>query len=472
MLQIGFFIVAWAVVWGRLPQRMSLHRKFRYNQTMKILGIICEYNPFHNGHEEQIRILREQFGSDAMIVACMSGNFVQRGEAALMDKWQRAKAAMACGVNLVLELSTIFSCSSADYFAAGAVRTLVATGLPLTLCFGSELGKLPSLQALARLRNTPPESFTEYLKIALSKGLSYAAAHEEAARNFLESEAATQFFTKEQFTALFRQKDQTALWRGSNNQLAIAYLAAIEEIEASDRPRVFTHQRSGAQYLEKNLQADFSSATAIRYVVEQLWPSSSAILKALRDDLPPQSLGVVLEALQEEALVTRAMLTPLIFSRIRATSIPDLAEYQGWDEGLPERIKHIVSSRPANANQLLGELIEKASSKRFPNARIQRALICLLLGIKKQEIYTLLEAGAPFYIRALAADKSGRYLLRRMRKSSKIPVFTKTSDYLEIPATKPEARRLAEIDRCAADVYSVLQGSYPASDFDKPMLLG
>ena len=446
--------------------------KARYNRFMKILGIVSEYNPFHNGHAEQLKILRERFGADAMFVTCMSGDFVQRGEAALMSKWRRAEAAMASGVNLVLELGSIFSCSSADYFAAGAVRTLACTGLPLTLCFGSESGQLTALNALTRLRRHTPGCYTEQLKEALHAGLSYAAAHETAARAFIISSEALTFFTEAERAALLEVVEDANFWHGSNNQLALAYLTAVENLGELPRPRIFTHPRVGAAYLDERLSTSHSSATAIRSTIEHVLPSSAAALKSLRDEMPTGSLAVLLEAIQKKEIVTRESLAPLIFSRIRASSIEELAGYHGWDEGLPERVKEIAATRPEHPAHLYQDLVDKARSKRFPAARVQRALICLLLGIKKGEVSNFLEAGAPFFIRALAADKSGRYLLKRMRQSSRVPIFTKTSDYLEIPATEPLARRSAEISLLAADLYGILSGAGPGADFDKPLLLG
>lgn len=446
--------------------------KASYNQFMKILGIVSEYNPFHNGHAEQLRVLRERFSADAMFVTCMSGDFVQRGEAALLSKWRRAEAAMASGVNLVLELDSVFSCSSADYFAAGAVRTLAATGLPLTLCFGSESGQLKALQAVAKLRRHAPGRFNEHLRTALQSGRSYAAAHEAAARSFILSAEAQSFFLPDEQAALFEVADDTSFWHGSNNQLALAYLAALENLGDLPRPQIFTHKRRGGAYLDEALSASHSSATAVRRSVEQVLPSCAAALSSLRTEMPTGSLAVLLEAIQKNEVVTQAMLVPLLFSRLRASSVEELATYHGWDEGLPERVKEIVASRPEHPEQLYQELVDKARSRRFPAARVQRALISLLVGIKKNEVRELLDAGAPFYIRALAADKSGRYLLRRMRKSAHVPLFTKTSDYLEIPATEPLARRSAEISRTAADIYAILMGAGPGADFDKPMLLG
>lgn len=438
---------------------------------MQILAIVSEYNPFHNGHAEQLRVLREQFGDNALIITCMSGSFVQRGEAAIMDKQRRAKAALSCGINLVLELPALFSCSSADYFAIGAIKTLQASGLPLTLCFGSESGQIQVLRSLAQLRVAEPPAFKAMLQTALESGQSYAAAQASAASGFIQSPAAEVFFSAKVLQELQKAAIDNQFWLGSNNQLATAYLAALERYPTKPPMRTFTHPRSGAHYLEEELAEQFSSATAIRETLKKSRGIAESLL-ALRHEMPAAALATLLESMQENALADEELLAGILLSRIRAAQTEELECYQGWDEGLAERLKRIAATRFPEPHSLWRETVQKAKSKRFSAARVQRACIALLLGIKKGETAALLEAGAPFYIRALAADKNGRYLLRRMRKSTRLPIFTKHSDYLEIPFTEAAARRSAEIDQTAADLHSLICHSYPGADFDKPMHLG
>ncbi len=440
---------------------------------MEILGIICEYNPFHNGHAKQLEILRQRFGDNTGIIACMSGDFVQRGEPALMAKHLRAKAALDSGVNLVLELEAPFSCCSADYFAQAAVRALARTGLPLTLCFGSEAGNLRALKAMAALRQEEPAVYAFTLKEALEQGQSYAAAHAAAARTFVASPEAHTFFGAEEIELLRSEMGVENFFYGSNNQLGIAYLQACSELSRKQRPKLFTHKRLGSAYLDEkaDTESGLSSATAIRQKLLTFKSSSAQSFIALKDEMPENSLAVLISALQKQELADLNLWAIGLITRIRTQTVSELELYHGWDEGLAERCKKIVSSRFSDEQDLWTALVQAARSKRFPSPRVQRAFSALALGLKKEEAKRLLEQGAPFYLRALAADKTGRYLLRRMRKSATVPIFTKASDYLEIPASETAAKRLAELAMAASDIHRLISGGKPAEDFDRSMYL-
>lgn len=458
-----------------------------YNAGMKMLGIICEYNPFHHGHAEQLRHLRARFGADAAVVACMSGDVVQRGEFALLDKWARAEAALACGVNLVLELPALFACASAEHFARAGVRALAATGLPLTLCFGSECGARGVLSALARLRHMEPATYREALRAALDEGQSYAAAHERAQRHFIASREAEALFEPELLARLRALGEDEAFWHGSNNQLALAYLQAVEADGLKKTLPFYTHRRRGAAYLDEALEtgdtcpdeagpgAGPASASAIRRrCAREEARGSAALLRALLPHMPSASLGVLVAAHQAGGLLSPERCAPLLLARVLATEAEALAGYQSWGEGLAERIKRLAAARApvSDAEEgLWAALVRAGRSRRMPAARVQRAFISLLLGIGQGEAEEALAAGAPSYLRVLGADKTGRYLLRRMRGAARLPVATKQSDFLEPAFGGPWGERLAELDLRAADLRALLCGGRPGEAYAKIPLL-
>ena len=190
---------------------------------MRTIGIIAEYNPFHSGHRHHIQAVRQAFGADCAVVCAMSGNWVQRGEAALADKWTRTALALRQGVDLVVELPTPWAVSSAEPFARGGVGLLTATGVVDTLSFGSEAGALPPLQAAADCLASP--AWQEVLRQGLAEGLSFPVARQQAATALLGGAA--------------------RCLQGPNNNLGVEYLLALRALESPLRPHTVPRQGAG-----------------------------------------------------------------------------------------------------------------------------------------------------------------------------------------------------------------------------------
>jgi predicted nucleotidyltransferase len=184
---------------------------------MKIAGIVAEYNPFHNGHQYHIEETKKQTGAD-YIIAVMSGDFVQRGAPAFLDKYERARAALLGGCDLVLELPVIYSTASAEFFASGAVRLLDGLGICAFLSFGSEEGNLKPLYQLAELLTEEPEEYKRILKLHLKSGLSFPAAREQALEEY--------FLTN---LKEMRNISIPSFLKGSNNILALEYLKTLKK---------------------------------------------------------------------------------------------------------------------------------------------------------------------------------------------------------------------------------------------------
>ena len=232
---------------------------------MKVLGIVSEYNPLHSGHAFHIRASVEKTGA-THVICVMSGHFVQRGEPAVADKWVRAKMALLSGVDLVLELPVVFSCSSAELFAYGSVRTLHHTGVVACLSFGSEQGELGSLWRIASALYDEPAAYRELLKNYLGEGHSFAVAREKALTGYLRG-----------------LPDN--IMSQSNNILAIEYLKALKGLRSSIQPT--TIKRQGSAYQEAEIAPSFSSATSIRAFLQNNGSLTDPVISA---NIPEVSL--------------------------------------------------------------------------------------------------------------------------------------------------------------------------------------
>lgn len=422
---------------------------------MKTAGIIVEYNPLHNGHAWQLQKVKETLGKDTAIVVVMSGPFTQRGEPAVLDKWTRARMALACGASLVLELPVPYATASAERFAFGGVQVLAATGITKTLVFGSEHGALPDLMDLASLLATETPAFKTALQGYLETGLSFAAARQLAV------------------AAQLGDNQKAALLKSSNNILGIEYLKAILRLPAKKRLEPITFQRQGQGYLDPSPASHFASATAIRQVIASGRDNPAFLLQHLAHAMPPEALGILLEAVaQHTGLVLHEDLAVPLLALLRTRKPEDLYPYPGMGEGLAQRL-HEFARRPEgqdNGENRLSQLVESAMSRRLPRTRVQRALLNLLLNLTASDLEQFDAAGGPAYIRVLGFDKSGRYLLKLMRQKASLPLITRGSDFHE-HLNDLNLQRQAQFDLAGTDLWSILAGSSSGADFDRPVVI-
>ncbi|NTV90828.1 MAG: nucleotidyltransferase family protein, partial [Clostridiales bacterium] len=259
---------------------------------MSVLGIIAEYNPFHNGHLYHLRKSRLLTGA-RYVVCVMSGNFIQRGGPAIADKWSRAEMALSCGADLVIELPAVYAMSSAEYFAGGGVSLLNSLGIVDFLSFGSECGNLDEMKTLAEILSSEPAEYKAFLKDALDTGISYPAARESALMKYLSRTSCNGFPDEALKLA--------GIIKSPNNILGIEYLKAIMRTGSVIKP--VTVGRTGSAYNSEELQGTMSSATAIRKSLQSLWPeymkgsmTAKAVLaeSPLAETLPTESLEILL----------------------------------------------------------------------------------------------------------------------------------------------------------------------------------
>jgi predicted nucleotidyltransferase len=337
----------------------------------KVASIVCEFNPFHNGHKYHIEKTREITCAD-YIICIMSGSMVQRGEVAITDKWQRAKTAVENGADLVIELPAYYVLQSAENFAFGGVSILDKLGVVDYLSFGSETGDVDALCRYADMLLNPSKDFNDVLKKYLDDGFGYPYAMEQA------------FKTTMQYVEL-----------KPNDILAINYIKALKQLDSKIKPA--TVKRTN-DYHGITASGNVVSATAVRELI-----NNEGDISAFVPNVPKNVFdGDKLEA--------------LILGFFRLCRKEDLSDIIGMEQGLPERL---ISLAKQSTNLL--EFINNATTKRYTTHRIKRVIMCSLLGIKKEYECN--------YARILASNKKGFELISKIKEISDVEIITKTADY-------------------------------------------
>ncbi len=358
---------------------------------MKTIAIISEYNPFHNGHLHQLIKIREEFGNDAAIISIMSGNYTQRGEIAFFDKWDRAKAAVKEGVNLVVEIPFPFSASSAEFYAKSGVKIATELGAEY-ISFGSECGNISELQTVSEnmLSDAFQSAFRENLKSKDNKGLGYARIAEETYN---------QFFGAPPFSL-----------SGANNILALEYIKAIKLLKS--HLKIHTVRRTGAQYNEQNLiGGSIQSATFLRTALMNDFNSAS-------EYIPQNSFSVICDTKDKgEFPCLDTALSGVIISHFRLKRGQKEYSDISSDIGLYNRLKN--NSIEANDIQ---SLINLTDTKKYTDARIRRVIWYSIFGVTSSDLAEL-----PKYTQVLAMDKVGQAILKKAKKTTDFPILTKPS---------------------------------------------
>ncbi|AYD40030.1 nucleotidyltransferase [Clostridium fermenticellae] len=371
---------------------------------MNVTGIIVEFNPPHKGHIYHIKKTREICKSDG-IVAIMSGNFVQRGEPALIDKWNRTEMALKNGVDLVLELPVVYSLSSAEFFAYGALSLLDSIGTINNICFGSELGKIEPLISIAKILSFENNEYKILLKHKLSLGLSYPGARNKALIEFLNNH-------NTEYPEL-NNINLDNLLQASNNILGIEYCKNILKLKSSIKP--FTIKRIGEGYNSTSLNQDISSATAIRNYIKNF--SSLGGLKKFLPDNVYYSLEN-LKKNQYEFVFSNSILKYIKYKYFLdgtnyIKNIPDVSE------GIENRIFKFLNEATS-----LKDLIDKSKTKRYTYTRISRILCQFFIGFEKWNTDFIRKSKCS-YARVLGFNKTGLKILKEMKSNSAVPIYTK-----------------------------------------------
>lgn len=365
---------------------------------MKTAGIIAEYNPFHNGHAYHIRQTKQLTGADYVIVV-MSGNFVQRGAPAFLDKYTRAKAALLDGADLVLELPSCYCTASAEYFALGAVSMLEKTGITNCLSFGSETGSIRPLQKIASVFNQESSLFSSEIKKLLKAGFSYPAARMKAALNCCTDSTLTE-----------------SVFSSPNNILGIEYLKALETLSSPIIP--FTIKRMESEYHSTDLTGQLSSASAIRAHIMEGKP-----LAALKKLLPSSSYPLMENGFHRSFPITEDDFSLALNLRLFDETAESLNSYLDLSPDLSKRILHTF-----DGYHTFSQLAMLVKSKNHTLSRINRAFIHILLNITKEEIDLYKQNGYIQYLKILGLKKSSAELMHSMKKNASVPIISKAAD--------------------------------------------
>ena len=382
---------------------------------MKAVGLVTEYNPFHNGHLYHLNKAMELTGAD-ISVAVMSGDFVQRGEPAVLDKYTRTSMALNSGVNLVVELPVNYAVSSAESFAAGALKVLDYIKAD-SIAFGSESGDIERLSKLAHILCDNEDTLYKEISKCTANGISYAAARQKVVEKLTD-------------------KDTAAMLTSSNNILAVEYLKAIIKNNYAIKP--YTVQRQGDSYNDTDIRSEYASATALRKnlkadnISEYIPVKAGLILSSNTNYIYPDDIT--------EALFTRVLDILFASSYDKNVFIENVMQYPDVSKEIAGRlyksamdmITRTVPQRSESKDNWtfsFGSLCEYIKTKEVPLSRIKRALVRITLGLDKKRMEKY--ANEP-YIRVLGFDKKGQEYLSYIRKTVEVPLITKTADYKEM----------------------------------------
>ena len=393
---------------------------------MNITGIITEYNPFHNGHLYHLTEAKKNTNCDA-VICIMSGNFVQRGGPAIVDKWQRTEMALNNGVDLVIELPTYYAVSSAEFFAKGAVSILNNLGVVNNLFFGSECGDVNKLTTIAKTLVDEDSKLKYLIKENLAKGETFAKAREKALISYLNNEDLNEILTS------------------SNNILGIEYIKSILRINSNIKP--FTLKREGSNYNDKILSNSFSSATSIREMLKQ-----KASIESLKDSIPKESYEV-LNNLYDNSypFVFDEDMFKFIKYKLQTNCINFNNLYE-IIEGLENKLLKEISS--SNSYE---EFILNIKSKRYTYSKISRILTHIYIGLDSDSFLNIDDTNN-LYARVLGFNKKGREILSLIKRNSSIPLITKIPRFSDNP--------LLKLDIQATVAYSILNNKLnPNSDY-------
>lgn len=398
---------------------------------MKTVGLITEYNPFHNGHAYHIEKAKMVTGADRVIVV-MSGDFVQRGAPAVMPKHLRAESALLSGASLIIELPVCFATGSAEYFAQGSISLLNQLGCIDSICFGSECGDLHLLKEIAQILADEPIEYQTALKQALKEGASFPAARQEALNIYSDK--------------------YSEILASPNNILGIEYLKALAKIHSKMEP--FTIKRIGAGYHDMDIDGQFSSATAIRSDIYQLADvnssSESLPLTHIQTQVPSSCHELMKKNYQTRYPVKADDFSLLLKAKLLSETAGSLSHYLDMSPELANRILRL-----RNDYLSFEQFCDLLKTKELTRSRISRSFIHVLLGITNDWL-TAIKAPAP-YARILGFRRDHADLLGILKRTSGIPLITSPARAV----LADTAYQMLELDIYASDLYeSVITDLY------------
>lgn len=410
---------------------------------MIINGIIAEYNPFHNGHSYQMQDALKQTGADYTIVV-MSGNFMQRGAPAIINKYKRAEMALLNGADLVLELPAVYSASSAEFFATGAFTLMDKLGVADYLCFGSECGNLTTLGKIADILLEEPEDYVVLLKQFLKNGYTYPNARNNALMLFCPELC----------------KDLNVL-SYPNNILGIEYLKAIRRRKSSIKP--ITTLRGSSGYHDRMLNINQSSALALRQAI-----NDHENLTMLSSQMPKSAYEVLTSALEQKRPLNSNDLSAAMHYKLLIDAEKGYTDYLDVSQELSDRIqKHLYDYKEFRS------FCDLLKTKNMTYTRISRCLLHILLNIKDEDVETYRRADYIKYAKVLGFKKDSEALLSAIKNNADIPLLTKLADaesLLDDTGIRM-LRKEIQINNIYEGISAIKSGSSMINEYSNPIVV-
>lgn len=390
-----------------------------------VLGIVSEYNPFHNGHLHHLNESKRISHSDYSI-AVMTGNFTQRGEASIVDKWSKTKMAIESGIDLVIELPTLYAISSAENFAAGAIKILDSLGIVDYISFGSECDDIAVLNDVANVLCAEPDEYKTLLSHELSKGVSFPKAREKALMMYLND-----------------VRRFANVLSSPNNILGIEYLKALKRQKSNIQP--ITIKREGSNHNDNTISKyeKFASASAIRNLC------LSDDISILKNVMPESSFDILNDSIKKGNIVNNlSAFDKEIIYTLRKMSTDEIANLPDVSEGLEFAIKSA-----ANECNSVVELLSIINTKRYTKTRIQRILLYAILGITKKDMQ--ISKNIVPYIRILGFNDKGKGILSEISKRNrKLELVSSVKKFMDKGPNK-NLKLMMEKDIWATNVYTL-----------------
>ena len=397
---------------------------------MNLLGLIVEYNPFHNGHLYHLNESKKLTNATHTI-AVMSGNFMQRGTPALLDKFTRAEIAVKNGVDLVVELPTLYSCQSAEIFSHGGITLLNSLNCVNSVCFGSEIGNIDILYIIAKILIDEPPTFKNKLKSYLGDGLPFPKARASALFDYISE------------NKLYDTSKETLLeiLNSPNNILGIEYIKSILKLNSNIKP--YTINRVNSGYNSLNINNSICSASAIRNALK------TDSLETINYTMPKPTYDLINDTVNSGVNLVYNDDFYKILSSIILRDKDNLTDYFEVNEGIENKIYNSIFKC-----QNIEELQNEIKSKRYTMTKISRTLNNIMLGIKRDDILKTKDLKEMPYVRVLAFNDKGCEILKEIKKNSEIEVITKFSKIKHIDSDI--FNTLINYDIKATNMYSLI----------------
>ena len=365
---------------------------------MKVCGIVAEYNPFHNGHENQIKQAREITGADKVVVV-MSGDFTQRGLPAFLDKYKRTEMALKGGADLVLELPLYYSVGSAEFFASGSIALLDKLGIVDSLCFGSECGDIGLLNDIADILNDRKEELHDVIREKMKTGLSYPIARAQTIEEMIPDSF-----------------EHVQAMSEPNNILGFEYLRAIKQRGSSIEP--FTNLRIGSGYHDRMVQSTLSSAMAIRESVYE-----TGDLDKIRSQVPYYVFDIMKEEFNETFPIFEQDISAMLKYKLLLDAATGYTSYVDISSDFSDKIL-----KNLNRYSSFSQFCDLLKSKDITYARVSRSLLHILLNIRKDRMDQFKADDYIYYARMLGFREESKDLLTEIKNHSTIPLLSKLAD--------------------------------------------